>query len=663
MASPMQAGKTSSYVYLAEQMLERGMIENVFVISGISDNALRDQTYERIGHIGRVYFLHSLAQKAEGNRISALREFSSSLIVIDESHIGADVESSLYEFLSLIGIGGDGTFDETLYPSLQEGTGESMSTRMPYVLSVSATPYAEVAASERKMIVPHIPGPNYVGLGDLNLINIIDPYSPQGQLGSAFEELQDTRTYAIVRSLQAIRFRLPGGGMVVIPHDDNAARRYVQTLGYPIIYVDMENETDLPAILEREPEEFTIILIKKYARAGQTFSKRYVSLVWEIFGRADEQAQGLPGRMCGYDPSAKDVRVYCNLRLIQQHMDWKLSEYSRLNLPSSGKNIQVTQKAGTALPEFQKIGVFDTLDQVEDAYREYGYVNMPQFRVHQGNRVWTEEEMVDEKGRIMQYLPVNGNGEERVKAWPLDYMVNFLTEVRPLMGAIETPNGMRTSVAKIAYRDIDDPSTRVYVLYYYDGPLSQAKVEATTNSMYVHSASKVVSGNSGIVQQIQIDPARVETEEGRQALIADMIPIIYQPLSLVITATGVEDTERVAQIMKEVTRLTLQDLQWRAYISPALQFLRPYLIERKELNVPFYTPANQPDTARFIIDILAPNIDAAMTGYDLDRHTLTRYLWPYRRSLSVYLTTTRNLPGIGRYRQSGINYYYSLRDE
>jgi hypothetical protein len=56
--------------------------------------------------------------------------------------------------------------------------------------------------------------------------------------------------------------------MAVIPYDDNAARKMVEGLSYPIIYVDMENETNLPSILEKEPNTFTVILIKKYARAG-----------------------------------------------------------------------------------------------------------------------------------------------------------------------------------------------------------------------------------------------------------------------------------------------------------------------------------------------------------------------------------------------------------
>jgi hypothetical protein len=65
-----------------------------------------------------------------------LKEFSNSLIIIDESHIGANNGSELHDFLNILGIGANGVIDDTLYPD----------NRKPYILSVSATPYAECAS-------------------------------------------------------------------------------------------------------------------------------------------------------------------------------------------------------------------------------------------------------------------------------------------------------------------------------------------------------------------------------------------------------------------------------------------------------------------------------------------------------------------------------------
>lgn len=109
-----------------------------------------------------------------------------------------------------------------------------------------------------------------------------------------------------------------------------------------------------------------------------------------------------------------------------------------------------------------------------------------------------------------------------------------------------------------------------------------------------------------------------------------------------------------------VKDITLRELTWRAYVSPALGALRPFLVERRNLDVPLYTPSNQADTARFLISIFAPDRDNMITGAELERQNAVKYLWPYTRSLSTYLTSTSFLPGIGKERRGGINYYYAL---
>lgn len=133
--------------------------------------------------------------------------------------------STLSTFLQLLGIGGNGEVDESLYPN--EGADGQMSARVPYILSVSATAYAEINVADRKMIVVHEPGPGYVGLADLNIINIENPLKPEEQLLPALRALRSTRTYAIVRSLPPAKYRLPSGEMVVIPYDSNRAREMI----------------------------------------------------------------------------------------------------------------------------------------------------------------------------------------------------------------------------------------------------------------------------------------------------------------------------------------------------------------------------------------------------------------------------------------------------
>lgn len=643
LASPMQAGKTSVYTYVANQMKEQGIIDNVFVISGISDNALREQTYDRIRHLGKVYFLYDISQKAKGNVIAALKEFSNSLIVIDESHIGANNGSELHDFLNLLGIGANGDIDLSLYPG----------DRQPYILSVSATPYAECATISQengstKIIVRHVPGESYFGLDKMKLINIENIFEPDPQLRDALVEASQRmpKSYAIVRSLKKVSFRSPDGQLIQIPYDNNAGRDLIETLDYPIIYCDMDNDTDIVSHLEQEPEEFTIILIKKYARAGQTFPKKYISMVWEIFSTTDEQAQGLPGRICGYE-DASQVNVYCSLQSLQEHINWMSNDYLKQYIPRSGKNIR-SSSSGNAIREYQKIGIFSSKEEALEASPDFGYVTGPDFKVHVGNREWSDEEMRDERGFIRQYLPIGKQGE--VQAWSLDFMQDFLLNQRPLLNAITQENGNKVvSVAKIAYRDLEDPSSQVYVLYSYNGPVSTSSVEATDNSMYMHSTSEIQLQNT-IVQHVQL-PLGIREEDALEIV----LPLLYKPLSIVVTPEG-RDASR---IIEKVTQQTIETLEWRGSLSREFLFLSPYFEQRKELNIPFYTPSSQKETTEFIISIFAPSEEKALTGKQLDSNPIIKYLWKYKRPISDYLAASSNSLNINKKKLGGANFYYS----
>jgi hypothetical protein len=182
--------------------------------------------------------------------------------------------------------------------------------------------------------------------------------------------------------------------------------------------------------------------------------------------------------------------------------------------------------------------------------------------------------------------------------------------------------------------------------------------------MYMHAvppSARLDTSYTGIVQHISIDPARLSTPEGLESVKMEIIPAVYSPISLVITSTG-DSEEIINDAIARIAQLTLQGLEWRGYVSPSLSPLLPLLVERKRLNIPLYTPANQADTARFIIQIFAPTSSTAITGYELDRQTATRYIWNprYKRSLSAYLTSTREIPGVERYRYGSVNYYYAL---
>lgn len=431
LCAQMQSGKTSMYTKVIETMGRKA-----YVISGLNDNYLRDQTKDRVSHVADVLFLPALIRKVkEGTMASLITEFHGSLIVIDESHVGIDHGGILHRFLSMLGIAPDGYIDHNMYPDGGE----------PLILSVSATPYAEVSsAGDLKAIINCEPGEGYYGLDKMTLIH-------DGNLADAIAQVRDTKTYAIIRDTCR----------------DLPLLDLVKVLGVPIIYCNMETKIAVSDVVEKEPEEFTVIMIKMYSRCGYTFSKKYVSMVWDCLRSTASQAQGLAGRCCGYDPSGTGVTIYCDVS-IRQHMEWVESGYDVSMVPTVSK-------------------------------------------------------------KSMYHLP-----------------------------------------------DIDIDDTLV---------------------IHMHEPYD-----------------------------EDIIPLIYGTSGLVVTS----DEDDVEAIIDDVANTILSTGTWSFYLSPTYEHLYPYIDDRISLDIPLYTPSNQEEVARMILE----RIDVDDIS---DDDPMVMYCWPYDRPLSEYI--------------------------
>lgn len=348
LCAQMQSGKTSMYTKVIETMGRKA-----YVISALSDNYLRDQTKERVSHVANVLFLPDIIRKVkEGTMASLITEFHESLIVIDESHVGIGHGGILHRFLSMIGIAPDGYIDINMYPDGGE----------PIILSVSATPYAEVScAGDLKTIINCEPGEGYHGLDKMTLIH-------DGDLADAIAQVRDTKTYAIIRDTCR----------------DLPLLSVVKELGVPIIYCNMETKIPVSDVVEKEPDEFTVIMIKMYSRCGYTFSKEYVSMVWDCLRATSGQAQGLAGRCCGYNTSGTGVTIYCDAS-IRQHMEWVKSGYDISMVPT------VPGKSMYHLPD---IDIDDTL--VIHMHEPYDDDVIPLIYGTSGLAITSEEDDVDE---------------------------------------------------------------------------------------------------------------------------------------------------------------------------------------------------------------------------------------------------------------------------
>lgn len=336
LAAQMQSGKTGTYIALAEKMKNMGLIDSVIVISSYNSVSLREQTRSRLKeHISnaRVWFHPELLRLSRSLPIIDIRlvkMLRRCLLIIDESHIGTSIDSMIHKFLNITGISGNGYINPILYPNNDL-----------YILSVSATPYAEIASIPQlklsyKDIVYHVPGEGYRGLSDMNL-HQIDYDNKESQLYEILEKYKDTRSYGIIRQGKTFKDRAKNPNAYIF----DTVESFCNENDAEYLLCD-QNNYRLENILYQEPEKFTIILIKDYCKAGQTIHKEYISFVYETYKKTDAQAQGLPGRCCGYDNTNNeyDIDIYCNKEILETHIKWiENIDTDPYDIPSLGYNI------------------------------------------------------------------------------------------------------------------------------------------------------------------------------------------------------------------------------------------------------------------------------------------------------------------------------------
>ena len=683
LCAPCQSGKTGVYTYVAKKMLENETVKNVYVLSAIPDIALRDQTKIRLAGIGTVHFLGDLIniRKTHGT-LDLVKKFCRSLIIIDESHIGANFDSVLSDILKKMGIGANGEFDRTFY-----------SRHAPYILSVSATPYAECAADsvQFKKIVHHEPGEAYCGLDRLRLLEI-DEDDPVPQLKEALLTYLGTRTYAILRA----GAEREDSALAYIRETVNEVA--AENMGrMRVVHADMSSDVNLDLLLLNAPMMFTVILVKNYCKAGQTLTKKHISFVWETFKEADAQAQGLPGRCCGYptrdkygniiDGTGEHIDVYCYKSKLDLHARWIEEHFSREKIPASGHNVKPDRRMCTrtlANPHDQEFFLFDTLEEVQahiqerqqrtdDRSRYACYRSVPSFGVRackaSNGETWSMEKAKNEQGFVRQYIPAH----EELQVLSVDYLTSYLRSEYPCWNAKKVGDGPYYAAqnARVAYRDLNDPTSRVFVLYYYYGipikhktQLDEVEAVTTDKSMYVHGYSPIVISDMMTTVRIHPneDPDRI-IERYHSILTGDKSVLFFPKKSTYTDGECVREKRIELDIGKRVN----DDLQWHCHVGdgipeairePLMQFARERRKKEEEQAVSMGKPVNQLDAAIKIVSAVCPTRAQAQTGAHIEETSIAKTLWTYKTRLSSFLSTSKaENAGIKRYKNR-YNFYF-----
>lgn len=350
--APMQWGKTGAILDTAYRMIkpvrkDGGAYchihpENVFVITGMSDNEWREQTKDRFPKQWAKNIVHRGNLKKIDERMKTIEN---ALIVIDECHFGTStgtiVQKKITEWFGL--------------PDAKQ-----LVDRNIRILQTSATPDNIILSAEswsakseqvnHVRMTPTTISDSYTGVhtffreGRIHESVDISEYTNFGVLANAIRHF-DTPKFHI--------FRIATKRGKQAQTIDNINRFSVDN-GYELKHHDSDKRIINPEkLLSVQPKKHTIILIKGFWRAAKTLPDDHIGIVHEY--KADEksdttEAQGLIGRLCGYGcrTGVQGPKVFCSVdsaeryaRLVDSGFDYSRDD---IEYQSTGVDKKLNQK-------------------------------------------------------------------------------------------------------------------------------------------------------------------------------------------------------------------------------------------------------------------------------------------------------------------------------
>ncbi len=342
LVAEMQSGKTGvakSVVYNLTHSCGF-QPENLFFICGMNDNNLLHQTqteFESLIPTENIYFqktIQSLLNKTTS--ISPVKSEHKTLIIIDESHYASNKDSMIYQFLkNIMGVTADGNTS-------------TWSNQNAYILSISATPMGEIAnqnLSHGDKYFTKLPtGLNYFGVNDM---------LTQQLLHQSYNLSQITQRQLFTNLIKQILIEQQETGdfkYCVVRISSQTTRQHLETAinhisQHQVIYINYHsvvgsNLVDFNDLVENKPTKLTMIWIYDSLRAGKQLQTQHLYLVHDTHAcQPDVAAQGLAGRLCGYNKAVNQVRCYTNVPSMMKYIDWLKHDYSKGRIPAGAKDI------------------------------------------------------------------------------------------------------------------------------------------------------------------------------------------------------------------------------------------------------------------------------------------------------------------------------------
>lgn len=324
----MQSGKTGTAKYVVHYFIHCSDItrlgidpDGIYFICGMNDNDLRDQAIKEFkGLIPSERILFSKQLQAFTHE---KKKCKPSLVIVDESHYASASNSQIDQFFkNCISISGD-------------------SDEPPYVVSVSATPMAEIATSVKygKAVVRLLPGTNYYGIRDLFCDDLIFPSINITSNMEKFvdlvaaeyeEQMENGWKYNIVRLPSQWYYK--------------DVEEQLEELELDIEFINHHSQfstvTDFNDYLSLEPTKMTIIWVYNSLRAGKQLNTENIGFVHDTAdSKPDTIAQALLGRILGYSKAKNCVRCYTDIVAAKGMLEWVNAAYDICYIPQGSKAI------------------------------------------------------------------------------------------------------------------------------------------------------------------------------------------------------------------------------------------------------------------------------------------------------------------------------------
>jgi len=310
----MQSGKTHTYLAVACEMLRHRQIQHVVIFSGNAETELKKQTIKSRNEFIQYQYRNYL-KDVVSDIDECICEMEDKIAVVWgaelDSYSGA-TEDALFIFeeshyAQNIGMRTDNFLQQCRVSST--GNNDILEAANNYVLSVSATPFSEVAdnllMSRDKNTVTLKSGEGYRGVKhfmDNDQIVVMENWNialSDALVASA------PNSYAIIR---------------VCDRDDSenevTATSIARSHGWNVIQYNAEsvkrkgNMTSLDQI-KIAPTQSTLIIIREMCRMGKRIDKTHLAFVMETAksSKSDTVLQSLLGRCCGYHAN-DTLRIY-----------------------------------------------------------------------------------------------------------------------------------------------------------------------------------------------------------------------------------------------------------------------------------------------------------------------------------------------------------------